>query len=116
MISDWSGVALEFAFGLERPVLFMDIPRKINNPHYQDISCLPLEDKIRSQIGEILNPEKCSEVSKIIEKIKNSSDAYREKIQRARSQYVFNVGKSGAIGAQAILDCLTRDKIGTGNE
>ena len=32
MVSDWSGVAMEFAFGLERPVLFIDVPRKTNNP------------------------------------------------------------------------------------
>src|SRR5690606_19186239 len=34
MITEWSGSALEFAFGLERPVLFIDSPRKINNPDY----------------------------------------------------------------------------------
>ena len=31
MITDWSGVALDYAFGLNRSVLFIDLPRKINN-------------------------------------------------------------------------------------
>ncbi len=34
MISDWSGAALEFAFATERPGLFVDVPRKVNNPDY----------------------------------------------------------------------------------
>src|SRR5690606_38226375 len=29
MISDWSGAALEFAFAYRRPVLFIDVPRKV---------------------------------------------------------------------------------------
>ena len=35
MISDWSGAAIEYAFGLERPVLFVDVPMKVQNPDYQ---------------------------------------------------------------------------------
>ena len=31
MISDWSGSALEFSFGLCKPVLFIDTPKKILN-------------------------------------------------------------------------------------
>jgi len=54
MISDWSGVALEFSFGLERPVLFVDVPRKVNNPDYQTIAAVPIEVSIRDRIGAIL--------------------------------------------------------------
>ena len=42
MISDWSGAALEYAFGLEKPVLFIDMPKKINNPEHDRIDCPPL--------------------------------------------------------------------------
>ena len=34
LITDWSGVAIEFAFGKERPVVFVNSPKKINNPLY----------------------------------------------------------------------------------
>ena len=37
MISDWSGVAFEFAFGLEKPVIFIDLPKKINNSDFNYI-------------------------------------------------------------------------------
>ena len=32
MISDWSGAALDYAFGLERPVIFINVPKKVNDP------------------------------------------------------------------------------------
>mgnify|MGYP003326545469 CR=1 FL=1 len=34
MISDWSGAALDYALGLNKPVLFIDVPRKVNNLDY----------------------------------------------------------------------------------
>jgi hypothetical protein len=55
MVSDWSGAALEYAFGLNKPVMFMDAPRKINNPFYEDIELEPLECSIRDKIGCILD-------------------------------------------------------------
>ena len=41
MISDWSGVALEYAFGLLKPVLFVDVPKKVQNDEYERISEIP---------------------------------------------------------------------------
>ena len=32
MVSDWSGAALEYSFGLKKPVIFLDLPKKVNNP------------------------------------------------------------------------------------
>lgn len=37
MISDRPGSALEYAFGLEPPALFVDVPKKVNNPDYEKI-------------------------------------------------------------------------------
>ncbi len=53
MISDWSGVALEYAFGLKKTVIFCDIPKKIHNSEYQKINIMPFEEKIRDEIGVI---------------------------------------------------------------
>lgn len=56
MISDWSGAALDYAFGLNKPVIFINTKRKINNEDWMDIEILPFEDTIRSVIGEIYEP------------------------------------------------------------
>ena len=34
-ITDWSGVAYEYAFGTERPILFIDVPQKVVNTKYK---------------------------------------------------------------------------------
>ncbi|MBL4620944.1 MAG: CDP-glycerol glycerophosphotransferase family protein [Immundisolibacteraceae bacterium] len=57
MISDWSGAALEYALGLNKPVLFVDTPKKVNNRHYLDIKLEPFESAIRNQIGQVLSVE-----------------------------------------------------------
>jgi hypothetical protein len=48
MISDWSGAAFEYAFGTERPVLFVDVPRKAMNPDWEVLGIVPFEDRVRA--------------------------------------------------------------------
>jgi CDP-glycerol glycerophosphotransferase (TagB/SpsB family) len=54
MISDWSGAALDYAFGLRKPVMFIDVPKKVNNPDYEEIGIEPFEVMIRDKIGLIM--------------------------------------------------------------
>ena len=69
MISDWSGVAIEFAFAFEKPIFYVDTPQKINNPEHHQIGLVPLEEKIRLQIGEILSLSQLSLIPSIISNI-----------------------------------------------
>lgn len=57
MIGDWSGAALDYAFGLNKPVLFVDVPRKVNNVNYQEIDIEPFEVSIREKIGKVVGDE-----------------------------------------------------------
>ena len=57
LISDWSGVVFDYAFGLEKPVYFLDVPRKVNNEDYEVLGIEPFEVSIRNVIGEILDVE-----------------------------------------------------------
>lgn len=102
MITDWSGVALEFALGLKRPVLFIDVPRKINNPHYQDIEPVPLEVVCREEIGAVLDPNELGRAPAMVETLCQDRGAFTERARRLSAKTVFNVGKSGARGAEII--------------
>lgn len=102
MVSDWSGAALEFAFGYERPVLFVDVPRKVNNPQYERIGVEPLEVSIRPQIGEILSPDRLAEMPTLVRRMAREQASYQQRIREARGQSVFNLGKSGAAAAHHI--------------
>ena len=68
MISDWSGAAFEFAFGLEKPVIFIDVPKKVNNPDYTLYKNIPIEISIRNKIGLVIPVEKIDFLLEEIEK------------------------------------------------
>ena len=106
MISDWSGAALEYAFSRERPVLFVAVPRKVNNPEYKKISCTPLEVSIRTEIGDLVEPDRLDAIPGILHRMRTNRDQYRAAIREARDRYVYNVGNSGKVGAEAIVDLV----------
>jgi len=96
MISDWSGAALEFAFGLSKPVIFINLPQKINNPNYTDIDDIPLEISLREDIGLVVKVE---DLTNTLINSLTSKKIYA-------SKYFFNVGKSDNVGVEYILKLL----------
>ena len=104
MISDWSGVAIEFAFAFEKPIFYVDTPQKINNPEHHQIGLVPLEKKIRTQIGEVLSLSQLSLIPSKINQLLLSQNKFKEKIQKIREETVFNIGNSGEQGAKYLLE------------
>lgn len=107
MVSDWSGAALEFAFGLERPVLFVDVPRKVNNPDYKTIAAIPIEVGIREKIGAVLADDDIDAAPDALENLMANRDETAKRICAAREGAVFNIGQS-AITATAVLDEMAK--------
>ena len=114
MISDWSGAALEYAFGLERPVIFVDIPRKVNNPEYEKIPCVPIEVKLRSELGEVVSPENLSDVPGLVDKLCQNPDLWKDMIRELRNRWIYNVGASGKVAADYIAQVASKTKSPTG--
>jgi hypothetical protein len=108
MVSDWSGAALEYAFGIERPVLFVDVPRKVNNPDYEKLAIEPFEATVREQIGRIVAPEALDRVPELVRELVGSHEAFVDGIRSARDRNVFNVGTSGKIAAALIAEKADR--------
>lgn len=108
MISDWSGAAMEYAFGYERPVLFVDVPRKVNNPSYGEIGCEPLEVGIREEIGEVVSPHDIGSVPERVERLCANRRAFVGRIREARDRSVYNVGSSGAVAGAVIAEIADR--------
>jgi hypothetical protein len=99
MVADWSGAALEYAFGLERPVLFLDTPRKVNNPEYERLGIVPLEVAIRGEIGAVIDPGDLTAVPGWIERLSADPDAFRDRLRAARDRSIYNLGRSAEVGA-----------------
>ena len=102
MICDWSGVGMEFAFGLGRPVLFIDVPRKVNNPDYRMLSVEPLEVWYREKVGTIIAPENLDELPARIDELIVNSDKIEQQIATLRNELFFNIGFSAKRGAEIL--------------
>ena len=92
MVSDWSGAALEYAFALNKPVIFCDVPLKMNNPNYQDIEAEPLEISIREKIGVIWDG-----VSPVGELVESCTQKNMHDFNALSEQRIFNAGYSDRI-------------------
>ena len=110
LISDWSGIAIEYAFVCEMPVFYIDVSQKINNSSYKKIQCNPLEFSIRNLIGKIISPNDLSSLPKVIESTYEENNNFKTIIQEVRNKTIFNLGQSGIKGAQEILQILDKKK------
>jgi hypothetical protein len=106
MVSDWSGAALEFAFGLERPVIFVDVPRKVLDPDYEALGIEPLEVKIRNEVGAVVAPTGLARLGHVARDMMANIGQWQLATRAARERWVFNVGHSGAAGAECLVSLL----------
>ena len=102
LVSDWSAMVLEYSMGLEKPVLFIDVPRRIRNPHWRELEIEPIENSVRNQIGEIVSPGSLQDAPAAIERLIGNPERFREKVQQLRNSVVFHLGHSITDGAVEI--------------
>ena len=101
MISDWSGVALEYMLALKKPVLYVDVPMKVNNAAYRRIGLEPLEKSIRkSDLSDILGLHELHRAPDKIEELLSRPPAVDFDV----GNWVFNPGESYIHGANALLE------------
>ncbi|MDT8321868.1 MAG: CDP-glycerol glycerophosphotransferase family protein, partial [Xanthomonadales bacterium] len=120
LVTDWSAMALEYALGLEKPVLFIDVPRRIRNPNWRELGIEPVESAIRQQVGEILSPAALHEAPEAIERLRVEPGGFRERMRDLREALVFRLGHSIPDGAAELARLaeacrearLTREKQG----
>jgi len=103
LICDMSGVAVEYAFGTERPVLFIDTPLKVINPNYEELGLEPVELTLRPLLGPSIDPKDIKNIGGVIKQLFEQKDNYRQKLRDLRARYVFNFGNSSKIAADYIL-------------
>jgi hypothetical protein len=114
LITDWSGIAMDFAFGLEKPVLSVDLPRRIGNPEYSKVSEDSFEYSIRSEIGEIIPPDQLEDLVFVVERLMSRLHHFKSEVQDIRERSVFNVGSSGRVGASYIREAISKSTYSEG--
>ena len=109
MISDWSGISMEYAFTFERSVIFIDVPKKILNPDADDLPLEPIEISIRKKIGHIISTNNIQEIPNIINNLNNNTEDFKEQLKLIRQNTVFNISTSSKIGANYIEKLIQND-------
>ena len=110
MISDWSGISLEYAFTFERTVIFIDVPKKILNPNWSDIKIEPIEISIRDKIGHIVSPNNLEEILDLIRSLDKNTQDISEQIKEIRQKTIYNIGGSANIGSEYIRQLHNESK------
>ena len=103
LITDWSGIGYEYAFVCERPVIYVDVPKKSHNKEYEKIGLVPFEISIRDKIGEVISVQNIETIPDRIEFLYSNSNNFENKIQKIRNDAIFNIGESGKVMANEII-------------
>lgn len=106
MLTDWSGIAYEYAYTTEKPVLFINTPMKIMNNEYKKIDTVPLNILLREEIGCSLNLDEINKVPEKIDELLKMQLSYKNRIHSFVEEYVYNLGNSAEVGAGYIISSL----------
>ena len=110
LITDWSGVAMEFCFATERPAIFVNTKIKILNPNWEKIGMLPVEQENRNIIGKAIEKEDCINIKATVEELFKKRKQYKENINKYYENLIFNHNTAAKKGAEYILKSLASKK------
>ena len=102
MITEWSGAGQDYGMGLEKPVVYIDLPPKSRNDSWRELGIEPFESFVRDQLGALLAPPQVAQLPALIRELVRDPARFRAGVARRRGDWVFNVGRSGMAGAEAI--------------
>jgi YidC/Oxa1 family membrane protein insertase len=102
LICDWSSMAMEYALGLGKPVLFVDVPPRVRNPDWAALGLEPLEMRIRREVGAVLPLDRLREAPACVAALARNATSFRARCLALREEWAFNPGRSAEVGAREI--------------
>jgi YidC/Oxa1 family membrane protein insertase len=69
LITDYSGISVEYLLAFKKPIIFINSSPKINNQEYQKLNIESIEQKVKKNFGYQLLGNEISKIDKIIKKI-----------------------------------------------
>lgn len=106
LVTDWSSIAFEYAFSTLKPVLFINTPMKVVNPDYQELQTVPIDLLLRDKVGISLNPDCLDQAEASVRSLLYDNRFSGEALAALRDAYIYNVGRSGEVGAKYIIERL----------
>lgn len=102
MITEWSGAGQDYGMGLEKPVLYIDLPPKSRNQTWQELGMEPFEMSVREKLGALLVPSRLAEAPQLIRELARDPARARQNAEALREEFMYNVGSSGPAAAKAV--------------
>ena len=102
MITDWSGAGQDYGMGLEKPVIYIDLPQKSRNDAWAALGIEPFESWVRDKLGALLATGELAKLPDLVRELVQDPGRFRGNVARLRAEWVYNVGKSGVAGGEAI--------------
>ncbi len=90
LITDRSGIAIEYALGIGRPVLFIETALKIMNPQWKETGIEPIENQLRSQIGVTVPIEEINNIAEKMEQLASMRQSFAKKAALLRQRFLFD--------------------------
>ena len=114
LVTDWSGIAYEFAYKTRRPTLFVNTPMKVINPEWKKIDIVPTDISFRDEVGVSVDPPALkpgadgspAPVKAVVAGMIADPGAFAAKIDRLFATQFFNPGHAGEKVGSYILDSL----------
>lgn len=106
LITDWSGISMEYSFTTLKPCIFINTPVKILNPDYTRYKAVPALVAIRNQIGVSVDLDQVGMIASHIQNIRNGQLLSASEIAGMVDHYVYNVGTYGKPGAEYIIKAI----------
>ena len=78
------------------------------NPDWKKIAEVPLNIALRDVIGRSLEVDEIDKAGDTVLEMLGQQEQYREQIDRAMHEYVYNIGSSTRIGAKYIIGAIQK--------
>ncbi len=108
MISDLSGVAFDFFFVYEKPIVIVDVVIKTDGFEAEDVSKVPWEIEILPKISTKVNLNNVVKIPSILETAITKHDV--KNINKIREKSIFNYGVSGEVACEQLIKIMTKIK------
>ena len=103
LITDWSGIAYEYAFTTLKPVLFINTPMKVMNPDYKEIDVVPFDIEARDQVGISVDTDALDTLQDTVYRLLTEEVYSKDALKKVREKYLYHVGSSAEVGAKYLL-------------